>query len=458
MNALDSERLLGLLEADGYRSVAGADEADLVLVNTCSVRDHAEHKAYSLLGQYARQKRFRPDLIVGMIGCLAQREGERVLSRAPALDLVVGPGDLDAVPSIVRALREDRRPVVAVTRASGRMLGGSRRGPAGGAVAFVEVSHGCDRTCTFCIVPTVRGRETSRPPAEIEEEVRVLADQGVREVVLLGQTVNSYGRHQTPRTSLAELLGRLDAVPRLARIRMVTSHPRHMDDDLIEAMRSLPKVCPHLPLPVQSGSDRILKGMNRNYTAGEYRDLVARMRDRIAGLELSTDWIVGFPGETDADFEETRSLLREIRFQQSYVFKYSPRPGTSAQDLADDVPEEVKKERNEILLREQDRISLERHTALLGSTQEVLVEGPSARSPQRLAGRTRSNDIAVFEGPATLAGTLALVEFTGATARVLRGWVRNRNETAEASVTKQTQDAGASTPDTPVGSSHDLCG
>ncbi|MBI4230328.1 MAG: radical SAM protein, partial [Planctomycetes bacterium] len=217
MNALDSERLLGLLEEDGYRSVAEVQEADLILVNTCSVRDHAEHKAYSLLGQYARQKRFHPGLIVGMIGCLAQREGERVLSRAPALDLVVGPGDLDAVPGIIRALREERRSVVAVSRASGRALGGSHRAASGraaggGPVAFVEVSHGCDRSCTFCIVPTVRGRETSRPPEEIVEEVRVLAGQGVREVVLLGQTVNSYGRHQTPRTSLAELLGRIDAV------------------------------------------------------------------------------------------------------------------------------------------------------------------------------------------------------------------------------------------------------
>jgi len=422
MNKLDSELLAGELVRSGFGLTDDPDHADVVLYNTCSVRQHAEDRALSHLGSYRRRARRDPRFVLGVVGCVAQRLGDRIVKRFDHVGLVCGTRAFLRVPEHLRTVLAGGGPVVDVGEdgpVSYHRMPAVRASPHH---AYVAIMRGCDNFCTYCIVPYVRGREVSRPLREIAEEAAALAADGVCEVTLLGQNVNSYGRGLPgPSAGLAELLALLNEVDGLERIRFVTSHPRDMSDAILDAVAGLDKVCEHLHVPAQSGSDAVLKRMNRGYTAAHYRDLLARARERIPGVELSSDFMVGFPGETEADFADTLALVREARFQQSFVFKYSPRPGTRAAKWPDDVPDETKRARNQALLEAQQEVDAARRAALVGRDVEVLVDGPSAGDPRRWTGRTRQNDIVVFDGGGEPAGRLCTVRLTASTHLTLFG-------------------------------------
>ena len=451
MNVLDSELVAGLLVRAGYELAHCRRKADVILLNTCSVRQHAEDKVYSALGRLKDAKSRRPPKIIGVLGCMAQKDRERIFQRAPHVDLVVGPGQLDRLPELLQRVISGEGPQIEV---SARRTEGSRVSiqqsfapfaPPRAAEtrthrhqAMVRIMFGCDKFCTYCIVPSVRGPEQSRPVEQIEAEVRCLTDQGCLEVTLLGQTVNSYqGTAAGRKVRLADLLYRLHDVSGLRRLRFVTNYPRHMTDDLLAAVRDLPKVCPYLHVPAQSGSNRVLRRMKRGYTVEEYREMLARIRDMLPHAAVTSDFIVGFCGETEEDFQQTADLVRWGRFKNSFIFKYSPRPGTKSADrYADDVPDELKRRRNHELLALQNAISEEENRPLLGRTVEILVEGPSkasrkqgAQGPQaaaapQLTGRTPCDRIVVFEGPAGLIGRIVPVEIYRTDAFTLFGRVK----------------------------------
>ncbi len=431
MNVLDTELLAAALEDAGFELVDARRKANVILFNTCSVRQHAEDKVYSALGRLKHLKEQRPDTIIGVLGCMAQKDRQRVFRHAPHVDLVVGPGQLGRVAELIERVAAGEGPQVAVSmdrRAGTRAeVAGSfarldfaappRRSHA--AQAMVRAMFGCDNFCTYCIVPSVRGPEQCRPADEIVAETQRLADGGCIEVTLLGQTVNSYvDRSGGVTVRLSDLLERLNGISGLRRIRFVTNYPKQMTDDLLAAVRDLDKVCPYLHVPAQSGSDAVLARMKRGYTADFYRDMLRRIHETIPGAAVTSDFIVGFCGETEADFEQTLELVREGRFKNSFIFKYSPRPGTKAAELyADDVPEEVKRRRNNELLAAQDAVSLEDNRRQVGRRVEVLVEGPSktARKQgqtgerQQLVGRTACDRIIVFDGPTSLTGQIVEV-------------------------------------------------
>jgi tRNA-2-methylthio-N6-dimethylallyladenosine synthase len=424
MNKLDAEILLGTLLDEGYRIAPSAREAGVILFYTCAIREHAESRVFSKLGQLRALKRRRPELVIGVLGCSAQNHQRAILRRYPQVGIVCGPGEFLRMPELILEAR--RRGQVAaldleapVTFARTRNLGPNPY------QAYVSVMRGCDQICSYCVVPRTRGREVSRPVREIVDEVRALVEGGVREVTLLGQTVNSYGKRLAPRRSigLQHVLHELDKIAGLERIRFITSHPRFMNPELIDAMGRLEKVCESLHLPVQSGSDAVLRRMIRSYSMAHYRKVVAALRERVPGLALATDIIVGFSGESEAEFQETVRLMEEMRYHSVFVFKYSERPGTSAASMADDVPEEVKRERNQILLALQKRIALEIHRSLLGTVVEVLVEGRSKQDASRWCGRDRAFHIVVFPAGAgeDLVGKLVPVRLTGATPLTLIG-------------------------------------
>jgi tRNA-2-methylthio-N6-dimethylallyladenosine synthase len=394
----------------------------VILFNTCSVRQHAEERVYSRLGALQALKRKRPELVIGVIGCMAQMHGEAILKRAPHVSLICGTKGLSRLAEFIAEAQKGGR--VCATEKNGAPL--IRRSAAerlNKYLAYVYIMRGCDNYCTYCVVPYVRGPEESRPPGEIIDEVRALADDGCKEVTLLGQNVNSYGKGLAEKIGLAGLLERLDAVPGLERIRFVTSHPKDMSRDILRAVGSLKKVCEHLHMPAQSGSDRILKSMNRYYTAARYREIVAEARELIPGVAIASDFIAGFPRETEEDFEATVRLMRDVRFQQGFIFKYSPRPRTAAAQLPDDVPQSVKAERNRRLLAVQEEISREENAKLHGQGVEVLVEGPSKSNRTKLTGRARTNHIVVFAGPKSLIGRLARVRIESSTPLTLFGSV-----------------------------------
>jgi tRNA-2-methylthio-N6-dimethylallyladenosine synthase len=428
MVALDNELILGGLQRMGYRRTESERDADVILINTCAVREHAEERVFSRVGLLRAIKRRRPDVVIGLLGCMAQNWQERVFERAPFVDLVVGPRHFGAVPRLVEEVARTRARRVACEEHDAEFLE-PHHTPDGRAApfqAYVKAIEGCDLSCTFCIVPRVRGPEVSRPPDEIVEEVRRLAAEGVVEVTLLGQTINSYGKGLRPRIDLAGLLERVHEVEGIRRIRFITSHPSYVRPRLIEAMRDLPKVCPYLHFPAQSGSNRILAAMRRGYTRERYLALCDALRAEVPRLALASDFIVGFPGETPADFEETLDLVERVRFQNAFVFKYSARPGTAAAEMADDVPEEEKRRRHSMLLEAQQRISREINTTRIGTLEEVLVEGPSKTNPARWTGRTDRHQIVIFppaEGVAP--GMFANVRIEDATAVALYGEVEN---------------------------------
>jgi tRNA-2-methylthio-N6-dimethylallyladenosine synthase len=430
MNELDSELVVGALRRRGFRLTEERDRADLVLFNTCAVREHAEDKVWSRLGQLKAVKRRRPDLLVGVLGCMANEWRERILRRAPHVDLVVGTRDFGEIGRFVEEIERDRAPIVAadLTRPVDVERDIALRPERHS--AFVTVMRGCDFTCGYCIVPSTRGAEVSRPVEEVREEVRRLAEDGVREVTLLGQTVDGYGKGLVwngRRPDLGDLLEAIHDAPGLERIRFVTSHPSLMREPILRRVRDLPKVCEYLHMPAQSGSDDVLRRMRRGYTVARYLEIVERAREIVPGVEVASDFIVGFPGETEADFEASERLVRRVGFSQCYIFKYSPRPGTRAADLEDDVPDEAKRERNERLLAAQEEVQRRKNAAEIGREVEVLCEGRSRGDARRLAGRTRQNRIVVFEGEeAELVGALARVTITDATPLALYGSLPGR--------------------------------
>jgi tRNA-2-methylthio-N6-dimethylallyladenosine synthase len=424
MNEYDSARMADVLrEAGGYEPTDDPAAADLLLLNTCSVREKAQEKVFSLLGQWRLLKQARPGVVIGVGGCVASQEGEGITDRAPFVDLVFGPQTLHRLPGMLEQLRADGRAVVDVSFPEIEKFDRLPEPRAHGATAFVSIMEGCSKYCTFCVVPYTRGEEVSRPVAQVMAEIRGLAAQGVREVTLLGQNVNAYrgALDGGGQADLAALIYFVAAVPGIERIRFTTSHPVEFRDSLIEAYRDLPQLADYLHLPVQSGSDRILALMKRGHTALEYRQKIRRLRAARPGLSLSSDFIVGFPGETERDFEATLALIEELGFDQSFSFIYSRRPGTPAASLPDDVPHEVKQARLERLQALVDSQALAIGRSMVGSVQRVLVERPSKKDPRRLAGRTGNNRWVNFDGPASLIGRFADVTVTEALANSLRG-------------------------------------
>ncbi|MBI2899482.1 MAG: tRNA (N6-isopentenyl adenosine(37)-C2)-methylthiotransferase MiaB [Planctomycetes bacterium] len=425
MNVLDGDLILSRMMDQGYTTTDRRDEADVILFNTCSVRLHAEERALSNAGLLQNLKRRRPELVIGIVGCMAQNRRDELFRMLPHVQLVVGPRKMGAIPRLVEEIRRTGLRRIAVEDFDDEFIDGCDAVSARSTQfqAYVKAMEGCDLNCAFCIVPTTRGSETSRPPGRIVEEVRRLADRGTVEVTLLGQTVDSYGKGLKPAIDLGGLLRRVHEVPGIRRIRFITSHPSFVRPSLVEALRDLPKVCKYLHIPPQSGSDRILKAMRRGYAVEKYLRIADALRENVPGIELAADWIVGFPGESGEDFEESARMLERVRFQNSYVFKYSPRPGTDAAGLADDVSEEEKKRRNRTLLDLQDRISLEKNRARVGQRIEILVEGPSKTNSRRQTGRTDTHQIVNFEAGQDLRGRFVTVEITGATAHALAGRV-----------------------------------
>jgi tRNA-2-methylthio-N6-dimethylallyladenosine synthase len=412
MNEYDSERVAGLLREHQYELTDSEADADLVLVNTCAIREKAEDKVFSKLGELGKLKRERPGLMVGVMGCMAQLHKAEIQRRAPQVDLVFGSPAIARVGELVTRARRHGLPVLEtgegpLVKITAKPASASRL------KAFVTVMEGCEKHCTFCVVPTTRGRERSHTPEAIVAEVRGLVADGCREVTLLGQTVNAYGRDLTPPTDLAALFEAVNDVEGLARIRFTTSNPYNLTPRLIAAVRDVPKVCEWFHLPLQSGSDRILARMNRGYTTAAYLDLIDALREAVPDISLSTDIIVGFPGETDADFAATLAILERVGYDNAFVFRYSPRPGTPAAAMAEQIPAAVKAERNAQVLEVTTRTAQARSRRRLGETVEVLVDGIAKKNPGELSGRTRCNRIVNFDGRGQVAiGDLAQVRVT----------------------------------------------
>lgn len=421
MNVQDAEKMAALLAVSGYEMTDDPGQAQLILVNTCSIREKAAQKIYSQLGRFRALKEDNPRLIIGVAGCLAQQWGEGFFRKAPYVDLVFGTHQIHRLPEMVAFLE----------RAGGRV---SETGfcdrvrsleiqaqPADGAVAtFVTIMQGCNNFCAYCVVPHVRGREESRPLPEILREVEMLAGRGIREVTLLGQNVNSYGRTLPEGPDFAELIRAIGKVAGIRRIRFTTSHPKDLSERLIGCFGEVPQLCEHIHLPVQSGSDRVLRRMNRGYTSAAYRDKVAALRRACPGISITSDVIVGFPGEEEEDFQQTLSLLREIRFDNLFSFKYSEREGTAAVGMDRPVCEGVKRERLKILQSLQTEHTWEKNRACVGNPAEVLVEGES-RNGGEMTGRTRTNRIVNFPGKADLVGTTVRLKIVDAYLHSLRG-------------------------------------
>jgi tRNA-2-methylthio-N6-dimethylallyladenosine synthase len=421
MNEYDSERVAGLLKRESYELTTRPEDADVILLNTCSIREKAEDKVFSQLGALRRLKQGRPDLVIGVMGCMAQLQKGRIQERAPYVDLVFGSPAIARVADLVARARQGGGPVLetgeeALVKITARPEGGQRL------KAFVTVMEGCEKFCTFCVVPTTRGRERSHPPDVVLEEIRGLAAAGCREATLLGQTVNAYGRDLNPPTDLAELLERVNDIDGIERIRFTTSNPYNLTSRLIRAIREVPKVCEYLHLPLQSGSDRVLERMNRGYTRARYRELIAELTETVPDLALSTDLIVGFPGETEEDFQQTLEMVEQVGFDNVFVFRYSRRPGTPAAEMPDQVSAEVKADRNARLLEVTARVAAERSRRLEGQTLPVLVDGVSRKNPREAAGRTRCNRVVNFDaGGRDLLGLVVPVRIVRALPHSLRG-------------------------------------
>ena len=470
MNARDSEEALGMLTAQGYEMTEQPEAADVILLNTCSVRGHAEERAFGKMSELSVLKRERPDVVLGIIGCMAKLHQEAIFKRLPAVDLVAGPAELYDLPYLLAEIQEKRQrlaysveriadrksedrdalyakryPLSARVMAVGREFRPLDQKPSGdfrkaGVTAFVTIMEGCDKRCTYCIVPMTRGQEVSRGADDIVVEIERLVDAGYHEVTLLGQNVNSYGKrfpdgsgyrgplgrlrlledHPDALLDFPALLRRIDREAGAERVRFTTSHPFDAHERLFEAMRDCPSVCEWLHLPVQSGSNRILRAMRRGYTREAYLDKIAQLKALIPDISLTTDFIVGFPGESDDDVQQTVNLMRDVEYDSAFIFKYSPRPGTDAASRPDDVPRDVKEERNQRLLALQDGISLRRFRRFEGQTVDVLIEGPGKHDGQ-LFGRTRGNHGVITDGPSSLIGRTLSVRIITATAHTLFG-------------------------------------
>ncbi len=422
MNKLDSELIQAALQRHDYVPVADQEDAGVVLYNTCSVRDQAENRVLSHLGTFRERAEEDPDFILGVTGCMAQRMGEQLTHKFPFVNLVCGTRRFLQIPDYLNHIRETGESIVALDQdplesqpaPESRLVGHQ---------AYVSIMRGCNNFCAYCIVPHVRGREKSRPMGEIKTEVQRLVEEGAVEVNLLGQNVNSYGNDRDDDASLDRLLHEVNEVDGLGRIRFITSHPRDMNEAILRAVADLDKVCEHVHMAAQSGSDAVLERMNRHYTREHYLDVVAIGRELVPDMAFASDFIVGFPGETDEDFQKTLELVHDVGFQQSYIFRYSPRPDTRAAEMEDDVPDQVKRDRQQQLLSAQKEVDAERRQSLVGTTREVLCEEENETHPEegKWRGRTRENDIVVFSSPTAQPGDILPVHITKSTALTLFG-------------------------------------
>jgi len=423
MNEYDSEKMADVLAAaEGFEKTADPGEADLILFNTCSVREKAQEKVFADLGRVKPLKRAKPHLLIGVAGCVASQEGEEIVRRAPYVDLVFGPQTLHRLPQLLEQRRATGRPQVDISFPEIEKFDHLPPARVEGGAAFVSIMEGCSKYCSFCVVPYTRGEEFSRPLADVLAELRHLADSGVREVTLLGQNVNAYrGELDGEPVDFAFLLAQVAKVEGIERIRYTTSHPLEFTQRLIDAYTKLPKLVSQVHLPVQSGSDRVLAAMKRNYTAMEYRSIVRRLRAARPDISISSDFIVGFPGESDADFEQTMKLVEDVRFDGSFSFIYSPRPGTPAANLRDETTHAVKLARLQRLQARLHELAVEYSRAMVGTRQRVLVEGPSRKDAAELSGRTDNNRVVNFAGHPRLVGRFVDLEITEALPHSLRG-------------------------------------
>ncbi len=432
MNEYDSAKMADVLrDSHGLELAPDPEAADVLLLNTCSVREKAQEKVFSLLGRWKRLKSENPGLIIGVGGCVASQEGDGIMGRAPQVDLVFGPQTLHRLPEMIESVRAGR-PVVDVSFPEIEKFDRLPEPRAEGPGAFVSIMEGCSKYCSFCVVPYTRGEEISRPFDDVVAEVVKLAGQGVSEITFLGQNVNAYRgvMHDGAACDLAYLIRFVAAVQGIRRIRFTTSHPLEFSTSLVEAYRDVPQLAGFLHLPVQSGSDRVLAMMKRGHTALEYKQKIRRLREARPGISISSDFIVGFPGETDRDFEATMDLIAEVGFDQSFSFIYSRRPGTPAASLPDDVPMEVKRERLAILQSRINQQAMEISRAMVGGIQRILVERPARKDPRQLAGRTENMRWVNFDGPESLIGRFADVVITEALPNSLRGRIADASQAA----------------------------
>ncbi|CQH62152.1 (dimethylallyl)adenosine tRNA methylthiotransferase [Yersinia enterocolitica] len=424
MNEYDSSKMADLLASThGYQLTEIPEEADLLLLNTCSIREKAQEKVFSLLGHWKLLKEKNPELIIGVGGCVASQEGEHLRQRAPCVDVIFGPQTLHRLPEMINHVQGTHSPVVDISFPEIEKFDRLPEPRAEGPTAFVSIMEGCNKYCTFCVVPYTRGEEVSRPSDDILFEIAQLAAQGVREVNLLGQNVNAYrgATYDGDICSFAELLRLVAAIDGIDRVRFTTSHPIEFTDDIIDVYRDTPELVSFLHLPVQSGSDRILTMMKRAHTALEYKAIIRKLRQARPDIQISSDFIIGFPGETQQDFEQTMKLVADVRFDTSYSFIYSPRPGTPAADLPDDVSEEEKKQRLHILQQRITQQAMEISREMVGTVQRILVEGTSRKNVMELAGRTENNRVVNFEGTPEMIGKFVDVEIVDVYASSLRG-------------------------------------
>ena len=422
MNIADAERMEGQLQGAGYMRTEETADADIILINTCCVRETAEDKVYGKIGEIKKIKEKNPKLIFGIAGCMAQKEGDNLMRRAPHIDFVLGTGKVQELTRIIAEIAAEHTSVVDVALSDSEIAENLPVARGGKFSAWVPIMYGCNNYCTYCIVPYVRGRERSRSPEEVVAEVQRAVAEGYREVTLLGQNVNSYGKDHK-RADFADLLRMVDEVEGIRRVRFMTSHPKDIGDKLIDTIKNGTHICEHIHLPVQYGSSRILKAMNRGYTVERYRERALRVREELPEASLTTDLIVGFPGETDKDFAEMLAFLREMRYDSAYTFLYSKRSGTPAATMAEQVPDDVKHARLNVLMEAQNTISREINEQLLGRTLEVMVEGASKNDPAVWSGRTRTNKIVLFPHGAEQEGDFVQVRVTQPQTWVLKGEV-----------------------------------
>jgi tRNA-2-methylthio-N6-dimethylallyladenosine synthase len=426
MNEADSELVAEVLDRAGWEQAISREEADLLVLNTCSVREKPEQKVRSLLGELRRWKRAQSDRVIAVMGCMAQREGNHILEHAPHVDLVVGTRWFHRMDELVQRARSGEAPMVRLDMdedpSAARCPEATKTSPAA-LRAFVPIVRGCSDFCSYCIVPSVRGAETSRPAEAVADEVRDSVLRGTREVTLLGQNVLSYGKDLAEQPTFSDLLRLLADIPELWRIRFTTCHPRDVNGALVSAMADVKAVCEHIHLPVQAGADRLLQDMNRGYTTRQYLGVVEELRSHVPGIAITTDIMVGFPGETEEEFERSLDFYRHIGFDSAFTFAYSPRPGTAAARRHDEIPREIRLARLQRLIAVQNEITTNRNRAAIGEETEVLVDGPAPRGEGLLAGRTRTNKQVIFPGEADLRGRLAQVHLSDAHLWGFRGRV-----------------------------------
>lgn len=426
MNKYDSEKMVGLLENSGIRLTDNLDIADVIILNTCSIREKAEHKVYSQLGRLTPLKKKNPNLIIGVGGCVAQIQGKKILQRAPQVDLVFGTLNINKLPGFIREIEETGTRISDIDSDSDIDTDSAAIKREGAVHAWVNIMHGCDNYCSYCVVPYTRGREKSRTRKAILTEIRGLSEKGFKEITLLGQNVNSYGNDLSEGIDFPDLLSLIDKIDGIKRIRFITSHPKDLSDKLIKAMAELPKVCESLHLPIQAGSDSVLQNMKRGYTSGEYLKNIDKVKEAIPEISLSSDVIVGFPGETDEDFEKTRDIVKSVRYDGIFLFKYSPRPETPASEFSNQIPNDVKQARFEDIMELQKEITLSKNKELEGNVVEILIEGNNKNDNSKLTGRTRTNKLVTIptgEGfkKGDLTGKLIDVKITRANLYGLEG-------------------------------------